>query len=340
MRRALLPFALLVLLACNTASLTPALDSGSDPGDADLSDGGVFPFPTTGEVSLVVEPGDNAAGLLAAITGAKTSVHMTMYLLSNPTFINALIARKKAGVDVRVVLNQTFPDPMFDNNQSHSQLVAGGVPVVWSSKTFNFTHAKVVVVDGSSAWIMTMNITGSSAAQNREYLAVDTNPDDVAEAEAVFAGDYAATTPALTGRLVLAPDNARARISALFGLAKTTLDVEAETFSDLAFQADLQNAKARGVAVRIVVSDQTPSNAMVQAIAALKASGIVVKKLATPYVHAKGIVADGTVGYVGSANLTQNSVDQNREVGLMITGAALETLGQTIDGDYRAAAVY
>lgn len=340
MRRALLPLGLILSLACNTAGLTLAPDSGSDPGDGDVSEGGLFPFPTTADVSLVVEPGDNAAGLLAAITGAKTSVHMTMYLLSNPTFISALVARKKAGVDVRVVLNQTFPDPMYDNTQSYNQLVAGGVPVAWSSKAFNFTHAKCVVVDGAVAWIMTMNVTNSSAAQNREYLAVDTNPDDVAEAEAVFAGDYAATAPALTGPLVLAPNNARARIAALFALAQTTLDVEAETLSDLAFETALRDAKARGVAVRVVVSDQTPSQAMTQAIAALKASGIVVKKLATPYVHAKGIVVDGTVGYVGSANLTQNSVDQNREIGLMVTGPALATLGQTIDGDYKAGAVY
>jgi phosphatidylserine/phosphatidylglycerophosphate/cardiolipin synthase-like enzyme len=73
---------------------------------------------------------------------------------------------------------------------------------------------------------------------------------------------------------------------------------------------------------------------------ALKASGIVVKKLATPYIHSKAVIADGVVGYVGSANLTQNSVDSNREIGLMIEGPALATLAATVDVDYKAGVAY
>lgn len=330
-----------VLAGCSTAILQHPPDSGPDPGvDGDVPDGGSYPFPTTSSVSLIVEPSDNAKGILDAINGAQKSVHVTMYLLSNNAFINALIARKKAGVDVQVILNQTFPDPMFDNTQAFNTLKAGGVPVVWASKTFVFTHAKCVIVDGATAWVMTMNLTLSSPSQNREFLAIDTDPNDVAEAEAVFAADYVAQTPTLSGRLVLAPNNARDRLTTLIGWAKTSLDVESETFSDQSLQSALQAARARGVTVRVVVSDQTPTPAMQAAMAALKGSGIVVKKLMTPYIHSKAVVADGVVGYVGSANFTQNSVDSNREIGLVIQGPALEKLAQTIASDFQAGALY
>ena len=68
---------------------------------------------------------------------------------------------------------------------------AAGVEVVWAPSRFTYTHEKAVIIDGTSAWIMTMNVTFSSPTANREYLALDTDPDDVAEAEAIFQADFA-----------------------------------------------------------------------------------------------------------------------------------------------------
>src|SRR5262245_53203010 len=41
------------------------------------------PPPMTSAVTIIVEPGDNFAGITSAIQGAKSSVHMGMYILSN-----------------------------------------------------------------------------------------------------------------------------------------------------------------------------------------------------------------------------------------------------------------
>jgi phosphatidylserine/phosphatidylglycerophosphate/cardiolipin synthase-like enzyme len=326
---------LALLLGCNTAELigpTPQDDAG-DPDALIPNDAGVE---GTSAVKIVVEPSDNGAAIQQAIQGAKTSVHMTMYLLSTPGVINALIAQKKAGHDVKVVLNQTFPDPSFDNTPEFTQLKNAGVQVAWAPAAFNFTHEKCVIIDGTTAWIMTMNLTASSA-QNREFLAIDSDPDDVSEAEAIFQGDFTGQVPTLVGKLLVAPVNARDKLGKLVNEATKTLDVEGENFSDDALQADLIQAKARGVAVRIVVSDQTPSTAMGYAIAAFKKAGIPIVKLANPYVHSKALVADGTLAYVGSANFTANSLDSNRELGLLV-GAPSEValVASTIDQDFKA----
>src|SRR5262249_798769 len=154
-------------------------DGGRDP-SRDL-DGGTIAY--TNSVTIEVEPSDKGAAVLAAINLATKSIHMEMYLLSDDFVINALVAKKNAGIDVRVILNQTFPDSAGSNTATYNQLKAAGVSVVWAPSGFQYTHAKTVVIDAKSALIMTMNLTQSSATQNREYIATDTDPADVADAE-------------------------------------------------------------------------------------------------------------------------------------------------------------
>lgn len=327
----------MLALSCNTAGLTYPPDAeGDDAGD----DAGALPFPVTSQAHVIVEPSDNGGALLAAINGAKTSIHMTMYLLSNNAVTSALIARKKAGVDVKVILNKTFPDPGFDNTPTFDQLSQNGVPVTWAPAAFTYTHSKCVLIDASQAWIMTMNLTFSSASTNREYLVIDDEPADVSEAESVFAADFSGTPATTISRLVVSPINARARLVALIAFATQTLDVEAESLSDAGIVAALRAAKQAGIAVRVVVSDQMYSAAMLQAIAALKGAGIPIVKLANPYQHAKAIVADAAiperaVAFVGSENFTQNSIDSNREIGLFLA-TDLATLAATINADFNA----
>lgn len=322
----------LLLAACNTATLKYPPEAG-DTG-VEEPDAGVYPFPTTSKAHVIVEPSDNGNAVVAAINGAQTSVHMTMYLLSNNSVMNALIAKHKAGVDVKVILNKNFPDPGMDNGPELNQLQAAGVPVVWAPAAFTYTHAKCVVIDGKEAWIMTMNLTFTSPSSNREYLVVDDDPDDAAEADAIFAADFAATQ-ATASRLVVANINARARLLQLIQYATQTLDVEGETLSDDGIVGSLVAAKKAGIAVRVVVSDQMYSSAMLQSIMQLKSAGVPIVKLTTPYVHAKAMVADGIVAYVGSENYTQNSLDSNREIGVFLT-ADVSIVASQIDADFKA----
>jgi phosphatidylserine/phosphatidylglycerophosphate/cardiolipin synthase-like enzyme len=286
-------------------------------------------------VKIIVEPSDNGQALLDAIGAAKTSVHMTMYLLTvNGPVYNALIAAHSK-VDVKVVLSQSTNGG--SNVSSYNGLKAAGVNVVWAPSVYTFTHEKCVIVDAKTAWIMTMNATNSSASQNREYLAVDTDPDDVSHAEQIFQADYTGAAANQSGKLVLAPINAKSMIYALLKSATTSIDLEGEEFSDV----DLTNiiaAKAdAGVKVRVLLADTTPTPAQTNAVNTLKAHKIVVKSLGNPYVHAKAIVVDGVHSYVGSENFTSGSMTGNRELGVMFDTPAEVTKVQTqIGSDYAA----
>jgi phosphatidylserine/phosphatidylglycerophosphate/cardiolipin synthase-like enzyme len=67
----------------------------------------------------------------------------------------------------------------------------------------------------------------------------------------------------------------------------------------------------------------------------LAASGVSVRLLGAPDVHAKAIVADGARVYVGSINLTTASLDANRELGVVLDDAsAAARVGATIAADW------
>lgn len=174
---------------------------------------------TTSNATIIVEPSDNGSALLQAIQGARSSVHMTMYILTNTGVINALIAQKNAGRDVKVLLNQSFPGGQGSNQTVFNQLQTAGVAVRWAPANFTYTHEKAVIVDGATAWIMTMNVAQSTASSNREYLAVDRDPADVADAEAIFTADWNGTAWTPSGKLVVAPVNARFSLVMLIGAA-------------------------------------------------------------------------------------------------------------------------
>jgi phosphatidylserine/phosphatidylglycerophosphate/cardiolipin synthase-like enzyme len=315
---------------------------GTNDGAAPGSDGGGDPGGPTGPtqaVRILVEPSDKGAALVAAINGAKTSVHVTMYILTSNAVIDALVAQKKAGKDVRVLLNKTFPPPQGNSNfPAFGTLKNAGIDVRYAAATFTYTHEKCVILDGTEAWIMTMNTVDSSTTDNREYLAIDDDKDDVSEAEAIFAADMdgKAITPA--GKLVVAPTNAKDRLIALVNAATKTLDIEGETFSDDQLAAAVIARAAAGVKVRIVLSDETPTAAQSQSVSQFKAAKIPIVSRATPSIHAKTIVVDGALAYVGSENFTYNSMVNNRELGL-ITSATTEIakITATITTDFTGA---
>jgi len=193
-----------------------------------------------------------------------------------------------------------------------------------------------VIIDGKTAWSMTMNLTQSSPTNNREYLAIDTTPADVTEAEAIFAGDFAGKPPAsASGPLVVAPINALSSITGLIAQAKSTIDIEAEEMSGYHTGDALKAALGRGVKVRVVLSDSTQTSSGQAAVAEIKGAGGKLVTVSTPYMHAKTMVVDGTTAYVGSENFSTGSLQYNRELGVVFSIASeVQKISSTISSDF------
>lgn len=345
--------ALLFVLGCTQAGNGNQPDSGvaSDGQRADASRGDAPGQSATNAVTIIVEPnGNHGSELVNAINGAQQSVYMTMYEIDGTAVINAIVGRKQAGLDVQVVLDGSTQNKSF-NTTAYNAFHNAGISVVWSSSAFTYTHEKTVILDGKTAWIMTMNANNSPPTSNREYLAIDTDAGDVAEATAVFKADHALQAITPTGALVVAPTNARTKIVGLIDGATKTVDLEGEELSDT-YSTGVVNAlvKAahRGVTTHVIIGNSSPDASVISTIKS--AGGHVVVTGPTslngtstnPYIHAKAVVVDctGTMctrGYVGSENFSAGSLAYNRELGVIFDSASeLAKVKAAIDTDFAA----
>ncbi|MBC7541165.1 MAG: hypothetical protein H7338_00390 [Candidatus Sericytochromatia bacterium] len=248
---------------------------------------------TSSKLQMIVEPEAGVGPVVSAITSATTSVHMKMYMLTDPSVIAALAAAAKRlkPVDgkpaVQLLMEQwnydsTDPDNLQKvhnprNAESAKQLEAAGVQVQWtknkenpgSGEWFNLTHEKSIVIDAGTAsqvaWIMTANMSNSAFTKNREYLIVNKNKAEVDYVEACFQADWSGTPfRTLSANLVVGPgmgrfaNNSRAQIIRILDSAKKSIGIQMEVFNDQDVMETLGMAVKRGVTVRITMAHFEP----------------------------------------------------------------------------------
>jgi phosphatidylserine/phosphatidylglycerophosphate/cardiolipin synthase-like enzyme len=298
-----------------------------------------------GTVSLLVQPQDGAAPIVAAIDGATASVCLEIYMLTDASVIDALARAAARGIDVRVLIEENPYNPgnpnggLNTNKVTAAALQQRGVTVAFTSPTFNFTHAKTMLVDGRTAYVLTYNLTKAAAEDNREFGVVCRDPGDVAELAKIFEADWARVPyRALDPDVVVSPENARWRIFGLMDAAQRELWVGVESLTDPEAVALLKAKHKAGVDVRVLVGNVKKMSSNLPPARELMAAGVPVRSQGRPYLHAKYAIADGQGAYVGSINLSTNSLDENRELGLILDdGATIARLHDTFAGDWEAA---
>jgi cardiolipin synthase A/B len=329
---------LLLLLGCSAAGPHDDVDA-TQPVDVDaaIDPGPDFcnaTDPRTVPVEVVATPEAGEAPYLAALGTAQHSISVEIYEMGYGGILDALDAKAAAGVTVRVILDQSKKSV---NQKYYDQLAAAGAQPKWSDPRFVYQHAKFIVVDGKTAVISTGNFSKTySIDLERNFVATDTDPADLADLVTLFEADWAGVAPVLDcTRMVISPINARPRILELIASAQSTLTIESMQFADYAVRDAVKARVEAGVAVRAILADAGFVSSNTYAATFLQGLGVTVKSI--PHMHTKVIVADSVHAYVGSENLSQNSLDNNREVGVILTDASsLAPLVSTFETDWTA----
>jgi cardiolipin synthase A/B len=294
---------------------------------------------------LIQEPDAGYAPIIGLISGATRSVRMTMYELTDPAAVNALIDTHNRGLDTRVILDAAFRGRQT-NAATFQQLNDAGVGVRWAPNGVIY-HQKTITVDDATAAVGTGNLEPQYYSTSRDAWVVDTNPTDVAAIAATFDTDY--TTPP-SGRppeatpapnLVWSP-MARASFLQHIDHASRSIDLTNQELKDRAVVSALDKAASRGVQCRIVM---TENPAWTKSIAEVSAAGCSVHLFPNTesglYIHEKMLLTDNTSLIIGSQNLSTTSLVENRELSLALDTAIapelISAVESTFNADYAAA---
>jgi cardiolipin synthase len=327
-----------VLLAVTGCRIDPpaAASAGSAPVPAAQG-----PGPGLTRVgALIIEPGAGFSPVYGLINGARHSIDVTMYEFADTTAEHDLAAATKRGVRVQVILDER---EKRINSNTFSYLSSHRVKVVWSSSRFTYTHQKTLVIDASKAVVMTANLTSEYYPTSRDFLVVDTNRADVAAITTVFDADFAhrAARPGDGGYLVWSPTDSQDKLLALINGATSSLRIYSEEMGDTTVENALIRAAKRGVDVQ--VCGENEDGEYDSAYAKLARAGIHISYYSSStgfYIHGKVIEADYGTGharmFIGSENFSRTSLDDNRELGLIISDpAVLSAMARTFAADFR-----
>ncbi len=295
-------------------------------------------------VRVYVEPDDGEQVITGAISSASKSVWLEIYILSDSNVIRALEEAANRGLDVRVMLEPHPVDAGSSVSRTLDELKAAGIKAQYTSPAFKLTHEKGMVIDGATAYIMTSNFSRSAlggsggGTKNREYGIIDTNSQDVQAVIHIFNADWNRSTAQFSdANLVVSPINSRSTFISLIGAARHTLLIEAEEMDDSAVEQALVNAASRGVRIEIILPapSGSASDSNSSGIAAIQQSNITVREDPKLYMHAKIIIVDGGKAFVGSENISTQSLDANRELGILVSDTSvLGTLQSTFQTDW------
>jgi cardiolipin synthase len=125
------------------------------------------------------------------IAGAKDTLLVENEEMEYATIVDALTAAAKRGVDVEVIMTASS-----SYTSEFKELLAAGVKLsTYASTASLYIHAKVIVADGTSAFVGSENFSTTSLNKNRELGLITTNATIVSSLGKTLASDYAGATP-------------------------------------------------------------------------------------------------------------------------------------------------
>jgi cardiolipin synthase A/B len=292
-----------------------------------------------------------------AILSAEMSVNLEAYIFqpgeAADMLVEAMIARARAGVEVRVVLDAIGSS--YLRNSAARRLAANGChvayyqPVTWYRlhRLNNRTHREMLIVDGRIAF------TGGAGVADWWYKPVHgpTWRDTMARIEgpvaAAIQGTFAenwlescgeiltgsrhwpAIAPAGPAGAMLVKSSpadratpSRVVFQMLIEGAVTSIDISTPYFlPDKAFRRALVRAAQRGVRVRVIVPGQHTDQRWVRLTSRrlyreLLEAGVRIYEYRPAMTHVKTMMVDGVWGMIGTTNIDNRSFEHNDEVNM------------------------
>jgi cardiolipin synthase len=277
---------------------------GSPPGRAAAA--------VTPSVSLLEQTGDLPIDQFVA--GAERTLDCEIYEVTSQTLADALGAAAERGVRVRVILEPKAWSTALVQREA-------GVEVVPSPRV-DLDHTKSCVRDAGTSeaavLVGTANWSGAASTTDADLELTLPGTDPAArQVAAVIEADIvglpvpsrALPTSLHAEEAVVSPYDSRSLLAALLETPATRLLATSEELRDPGLVGLLEQASRREpVAVAAPPSEPTPTGAL--------------RCWSPLYIHAKLFVlwqgSVPTLAFIGSENISTQSLDRNREIGVIV----------------------
>ena len=292
--------------------------------------------------SLIVLPEDTSRALVQAIAGATESLRIKMFVFTDPTLLAAVVATRKRGVQVRVILNAARRNGTDENGESRAALLAAGVQVRDGNPAFDITHEKSMAVDDRTAYVMSLNWQTKNLTETRDYAIATTHKHEVSEVTECFDADWN-RTPFMPGdhsHLIWCVGNGRQRLGKLIDSARHSIWLQNERYQDQTMIEHLVRAGCRGVRLHIMAPPphKLKKEKLIEGGGGLRILadvGAKVHRLRHVRLHAKMLLVDGVRAIVGSINLAPGSFDSRRELAIELDDRhAVDRLHEVVSCDW------
>ena len=276
-------------------------------------------------MKLIIQPDDGVAPVVRAIDRAKKTIDIVIFRFDRDEIERAIHIAVGRGVVVRALIAHTNKGGEKKLRKLELRLLEGGATVARTADDLARYHGKMMIVDGAVLHVFGFNYTKLDIEQSRSFGIVTRDKKIVREAAQLFEADamrqnYSPTHP----RLVVSPENSRARLTAFIKGARRELLIYDAQVSDNAIQKVLADRVSHGVEIRIL-------GALEKDI-----KGIKVRRLGPMRLHVRAIVRDGSEAFIGSQSLRKLELEGRREVGIIIqNGAIVRKLQSVFESDWQ-----
>ncbi len=274
---------------------------------------------------IYVSPESSDRPVIAFIQQAQGNLIINNYMITDKGIIQAIKVRDENGGAKTIVILEPHPFGVSKSlvDREEAELEDAGAQVVFPPDRFTdgrvFDHAKYAVAE-NEAMIGTANLTEAAARKNREFEEIFGSDDSsvIAALNALARADLNnQPDPQMPANLVVAPE------PDTVSKMKAVIDQPGPVYitSEEIQPTDPLNQaiEAKGHEAYLILPGKL-TESEVSTLGELAAAGVNIKLLSSPYMHAK-IITGSKETFLGSENLSETSLEHNREVGVILSTA-------------------
>jgi cardiolipin synthase len=274
-------------------------------------------------MTLLVQPRDGSAPLIAAIKKAKKSIELVIFRFNCRDIERALEEAVGRGVHVHALIANANQGGTGRLRTLEQRLLGAGATVDRTGDSFLRYHGKFVIIDRATLLVLGFNYTQIDITKSRSFGIVTRDRKSVLAAVRLFEADCARQPYVAEAALLVSPANARAQLTKFLGKARTQLLIYDPKISDPRILSLLKERVKAGVDVRIIGGVSGRGDDLPH------------QKYDGRRLHVRAIVRDGRRAFVGSQSLRRLELDKRREVGLFVKDAAVvKELIATFEADW------